>query len=242
MFDRVYCINLDRRPDRWRRFQAGLPQPWPFAPVERVAAVDGHAVRPPGWYGAPPPNLNHPPRDNWRAMTVGGWGCMRSHLRVWEDCLTAGVDSVLLFEDDAAFVPDFVDRVGSFLDAVPDDWDQIYLGGQHLECEKGRLPVAVNSQVIRGHNVNRTHAYAIRGEAMRAIYHQLSGQWQGHRVQDYHLDHIFGALHGEWRAYCPRRWMVGQAMGPSDVWGRQVSTLFWNEFGIQEREPDAVAC
>ena len=50
-FERVVCINLDRRPDRWEEFQ----REWArvegcFGELERVRAVDGEKVPPPEWY------------------------------------------------------------------------------------------------------------------------------------------------------------------------------------------------
>ena len=50
-FDRVVCVNLDRRPERWARFQKNLGRvAWPFKEVERFRAVDGAMVPPPvGW-------------------------------------------------------------------------------------------------------------------------------------------------------------------------------------------------
>ena len=234
MFDRVVCINLDRRPDRWCRFQGGQPGNWPFKPIERIAAIDGRKCGPPAWYGQPP-ELNHPPRDDWRVMTVGAWGCLRSHVRVWEDVMSAGLDSVLIFEDDAVFGPDFATDVEAFLAEVPDDWGQIYLGGQHLAFDK-YPPIGLSPRVIRGTNVNRTHAYAIRGETMRAAYDLMCGQWHAERIQEFHIDHRLGMLHAEHKAYCPRRWLVGQCVGASDVWGQLMSTCWWNEFGIVERE------
>lgn len=60
-FDQVVCINLTRRRDRWDAFAAGIREmDWPFRPVKRFAAVDGHA---------------EPPPKSWKAGK-GAWGCM----------------------------------------------------------------------------------------------------------------------------------------------------------------------
>ena len=67
---------------------------WPFRQPVRFRAVDGNSVPPPSWWPAGP----------------GAWGCLRSHLRIFEDALMDGVDRLLVLEDDVCFVPDLAAR------------------------------------------------------------------------------------------------------------------------------------
>lgn len=230
MFDRVVCLNLDRRPDRWQRFMAELPADWPFVPVERVAAVDGKACEIPEWYGANLLRLNHPPRD-WLRKRAGAWGCLQSHLAVWRESWHT-CERLLVLEDDAVFLPGFVRDVQTFLSLVPDDWDQLYFGGEHLKPPEEFAP-----GVFRGVNVNRTHAYAIRRPMMLAMAAHFSEPWAAHREQDWHVDHQLGRMHetGCWNVYAPTRWFVGQAGGCSDVQGRFTPFHCW-------QPPEAVTC
>jgi GR25 family glycosyltransferase involved in LPS biosynthesis len=199
MFDRVVCINLARRPDRWQRFQQGLPADWPFRPVERFEAIDGQRVPPPQWYG-------RSDVPDWKNRRCGPWGCLRSHLAVWEQVLNTACDDVLIFEDDALFADDFAERVQAFLDAMPANWHQLYLGGQHLYPEHNP-PEVVNDWVLRGRNINRTHAYAITRPMMHALYRHLSAPWEANCWRDWHLDYRMGAWHlaGKWNVYAPLR-------------------------------------
>jgi hypothetical protein len=208
-FERVYCINLDRRPDRWRRFAEGVPADWPFAAPIRVPAIDGKLVK-------------HP--DYW---TPGGgaWGCYRSHLRLIEQCLNENVRSVLLLEDDALFPPDFTPRATAWLRGVPADWQMLYLGGQHLFA-KSHPPRRLGPDLFQPYNVNRTHAFALQGDMVRIVYHHLlRTDW--HRRN--HIDHHLGRLHQQrkHRIYCPGQWLVGQAEGLSNISGREPPDRFW---------------
>lgn len=209
VFDRVYCVNLDRRPDRWRRFCEGLPGDWPFPAPIRVAAIDGKRVR-------------HP--DYWTAG-AGAWGCYLSHLRTIETCVNEGVRSVLLLEDDALFPPGFSARVCQWLNKVPTDWQMIYLGGQHLFAGQ-HPPIEIQPGVYQPFNVNRTHAFALQGDMLQIVYHHLLRRdW--HRRN--HIDHHLGRLvqQRKHRIYCPGEWLVGQAGGQSNISGRKPPDRFW---------------
>jgi len=238
MFDRVVVLNLDRRPDRLTAFRSRVPTDWPFCSVERVPAFDGSAIprsEIPAWYA--PDN-----KERYR----GAWGCFQSHLGVWQKALADGLDSVLVFEDDAVFSPDFSARAITFAEHVPSDWDQIYFGGQHLQTDK-TPPVRVNEHVVRGRNVNRTHAYAVRRPMMEFLIGRLGGAWPNQTpVNYYNFDFQLGLTHlrdGR-RAYCPTQWLCGQAAGASDVSEnvRFYSTLWWKEFPIVEPERELAGC
>lgn len=210
-FDVVCCITLARRPERWRRFIGHLPADWPFKSVLQAEAVDGRRVTPPAWW----------------TENAGAWGCYRSHLRVFEQALNAGATSLFVLEDDAVFRDDFAHSVRRFFDHLPDDWQMVYLGGQLIKTHF-RPPEKINDWCYRPYNVNRAHAYAVRGEMLRTVYHWLCdpGWYSGHMI-----DHHLGRLHesGNHNVYVPARWLVGQAAGESDILARSGELRFWPE-------------
>jgi hypothetical protein len=224
--DRCFLINLDRRDDRLKDWMRQLPQPWPFPEPERFAAIDGRRL-------ATPPQ--------WRAGN-GAWGCYRSHLLILEKCLLEGVDSYVVFEDDAGFAPDFLERLSTYVNELPADWGLAYLGGQHLYAGK-HPPQKISEHVYRPYNVNRTHAFMVNGrENMKAIYRHLTwNDWQ----DKHHIDHHLGRLaQRRYQSlvmgreitkesvgiYTPDRWMVGQLPTKSNICGRKWSqTRFFND-------------
>lgn len=113
-FQKLYCINLDKRSDRW-----DLAEPH-FANlglnVERVSGVDGSAL-----------NLEFPPE-----IKEGAVGCSLSHLFTIKLAKQNNLDNFLLLEDDVVFDDNINEKFFSVLDQVPDDWDMLYLGGQHF--------------------------------------------------------------------------------------------------------------
>jgi hypothetical protein len=212
-FDRVVVINLERRRDRLEGFQRRLAAiDWPFRTPERVRAVDGRRVKPPAW---------------WRAGAPA-WGCQQSHLRVLEDAQMDDVRALLVLEDDVVFAPTIRGEASRFLGAVPEDWDQLYLGGQHLRgFRRARI---VNAHVVRPFNVNRTHAYGVNGRFLRTLYRYLTDYVSHAEHPRDHIDHRLGSLHetGEYNVYAPTRWLCGQMESSSDILGRRTPTRFWN--------------
>lgn len=218
LFDRVVAVNLDRRTDRWLRFQTALRcARWPFGPVARVSAVDGQAT------GCPP----------WWSQGRGAWGCMMSHARVLESALADGVESLLVLEDDATFLPRFSLYAAQFVRHLPDDWDGLMLGGQHLQA-----PISVNDYVCRVTNGNRTHAYAARGEFIRTLYAQILDAPGYLSNPRHHVDHRMGALHatGKHHVYAPTQWIVGQGATRSDV-GRDSGERYWLDTRTYPKTP-----
>jgi hypothetical protein len=210
-FERVVCVSLARRQDRWQKFLDQLPSDWPFEPVELFNAVDGKKSPAPDW---------------WRAGN-GAWGCLKSHLNILEECLQHGIESCLFLEDDAVCCDDFSNRVGKFLGSLPDDWGMIYLGGQHL-WGKRNPPIQVNPDVYIPYNVNRTHAFAVRGKPMmRALYKHLNAFQGWQKAQ--HIDHHLGRLHQrrENPIYCPNEWLIGQDEGRSDISWKELKLRFF---------------
>lgn len=205
-FDRVVVISLDRRPDRWRKFLAQLSADWPFGPPLRFPAVDGSRVEKPVWWN----------------QGDGAWGCYLSHRQILKDCLDEGVDSVLILEDDAVFLEHFGKHVREFLTHLPEDDGLLYLGGQHIELHAG-IPQRINDWVYRPYNVNRMHAYAIRGRDMlRQVYHHVdnTGDWTALHHIDHHMADLQKSI--ESGVYVPRRWLVAQGDGASDINGKQL--------------------
>jgi hypothetical protein len=208
-FDRVCVVSLKRRPERLEAFLSRVPVDFRLGEIEVFPAVDGKLAPHPAW---------------WK-QGGGAWGCYRSHLSIIEQCLNEGVESVLIFEDDATFCDGFSDKADGFFRAAPPDWGQAYLGGQHLKRAE-----RIAAGVVQAKNINRTHAYALRGAAaMREVYQWLNAC--DHWVDRNHIDHHYGRMHKAKLipCYAPEEWLCGQAAdGKSDVSWKEVPERWWH--------------
>ncbi len=228
MFDAVYVINMNNRPERLDKFREQFPADWPWMLPERYPAVDGSTATIPEWFRAGP----------------GAFGCMQSHLWLWAKQVCDDNGSVLILEDDAVLCRNAVRIIQETMECVPDDWDQIYFGGQHLRTAANETPpeVAIQDKLIRCHYVNRTHAYAIRLPFADVAYDAIDCPAPTDDGRYHHVDYRLGALHesGKYNIYAPWRFCIGQESGESDVKsnkrGRRqhVRQHWWNQFPIAE--------
>lgn len=134
----VYCINLERNPERREAAQAEFDRE--DLHVEFFRATDGKVEAPEGLF-----------------ITKSEWGCADSHIRVWRDVVEKGYEFALVFEDDIALVPNFTSELIKVLDELPDDWDFVNLGttdGLHLNFRR------FSDRLMIGQALN-AHAYLI---------------------------------------------------------------------------------
>jgi hypothetical protein len=204
-FRRVWVVSLKRRPDRLARFWSEIERAnWPFRRPQVFHAVDGDKVGVPRFW-----------------QTGGGsYGCLRSHLNILERAIMDDIESILVLEDDAVFMKTFAQDAAAFLAKVPDDWQCLMLGGQHVNSE----PIPVAPGIVRagsGGGIQRTHCYALRGaQAMKALYRT----WANAAV---HCDWVMGPCMAKFNTYAPDPFLVGQSGGQSDISGRLNPAKFW---------------
>lgn len=107
--DKIYCINLDRRPDRWIRCQKIFAQH--NLDVERFSAIDGITLK------------------RYSRLKPGEIGINRSNLAVIRQAKKNHYKSICIFEDDIELADDFNPKFSEYIQQIPDDWVFIYLGG-----------------------------------------------------------------------------------------------------------------
>lgn len=214
-FDRVVVVSMADRMELRKRFYNELSRRgWPFKMPEVFTGVPGRLLpTPQGW-----------------PTSAGAWGCMLSHQQILQHAIVDGVKRLLVLEDDAVLVPGFSERAREFLNLVPDDWDMLFLGGQHddppLAVLQGGLPPAY-SGLVRCIRTERTHAYAVQGDFMRTLYRQWVSRMG-------HCDVVLQSLIPTHKVYAPRFFLAGQGEHVSDINSAKKRTEFW------DRRPEGV--
>jgi len=144
-FTKIYCLNLDHRPDRWQQCQQQFQHHG--LTVERVSAINGHKL-----------NLNIP------GVKSGAMGCSLSHQLAVRLAKQNSYDSVMVLEDDVEFADGLQRQFAEYVQQIPQDWHIIYLGGNHQV-----KPEPVSTNVSRIRFSYAAHAVAFR----RPVYDLL---------------------------------------------------------------------
>tara|TARA_R110002051_G_scaffold325707_1_gene430352 strand:+ start:5588 stop:6367 length:780 start_codon:yes stop_codon:yes gene_type:complete len=158
-FEKIYCINLDSRPDKWAVVQKEFEKWGILDIVERFPAIAVY---------------------NSAGLTTAS-GCAQSHLQIIRDAKKDKLDNVLILEDDVEFINFCIDyknkKPRKIIQSDPREilalglsevkkieWDFLYLG------YNVKLPQFCNKKILSDHLFQSTlqlttHAYAIRNTA-----------------------------------------------------------------------------
>jgi GR25 family glycosyltransferase involved in LPS biosynthesis len=121
--DDAYVINLDRRADRMEKFKTTHPD---LDRAHRFSAFEGSKLQLTDKIA----RLFQPHDFNWKKPVMG---CALSHLSLWTQLLSEpdDINTYLIMEDDAKLSPVWREAWEKIHrhDALPADWDVVYLGG-----------------------------------------------------------------------------------------------------------------
>lgn len=199
-FDKIYCINLDRRVDRWEECEKLFTKHGLV--VERFSAIDGNDT---------PYNLGYP-YDNELAGSI-------SHTRVIEKAKELKLKNVLILEDDVDFIDNLQNTFNEYHSQIPMNWDGILFGGNHVG---GGLTVTQN--LIKVNRSYALHCYGLNSKVFNETIDYMNSRIEnvvenGKDVikQSVAADYFMADLHRINNWYCfipPLAWQRG---GFSDI-------------------------
>jgi len=160
----AFCITLERRQDRWRRFQdqSGIDG----LNVKRFIGVDGKTIdirKDDRVALCTKRNILEKTRRSHEELdSVGGVGCALSHIAIWQWMVDNNQEICLIFEDDAILIPDFIDKANECIkeSTILKDakkWDMWLLGGNWDNLT--RIPE--ESKAVRVGEFVLFHAYVM---------------------------------------------------------------------------------
>lgn len=136
-FKKIFCINLDRRPDRWTRC-VELFEKFDIE-VVRVPAIDGNSIEVPAGC----------------KLSKGEIGCVNSHRHILQMMVSDNLDNALILEDDIEFDERWITNLDIAMGNMP-VWDMLYLGCNHVT-----KPIAFQANVVKVTRGFTTSSYAI---------------------------------------------------------------------------------
>lgn len=192
-FNDIFCINLDRRPDRWEEVQKEFNK-FNLTDVIRFPAVDGRTL--------PKPH----------ALLDGELGVLESNLKLVKYASENNLPNFLMLEDDVVFSEE-VNNLDKYMANIPDDWDMIYFGGNHTQSHP---PKQINETTLKLHYTVTTHCIAIRSTVYDAIESILPKKSKP-------VDNYYTWVQQSSNVYCTNPSIAFQKGGFSDIRNRVVN-------------------
>lgn len=201
-FDKIFYINLDRRPDRREAMEAQFEK---FGiKAQRFPAIDitteqNEELIKRGCVFQDDSRPEYAPRIK---------SCTLSHLMVLSLSKILRFKNVLILEDDCTFEDDILEELTLSLEELDGKaWDMFYIGGNPLHFYK------VSEHLGRGVSLLMTHAYAVNGHFIDFILTELNFI---HRPC---IDAFYCTLNHE-RIYMCLKNLARQSEGISDIEGK----------------------
>lgn len=213
-FDKTYCINLDRRTDRWE--DNCLPQFKNLGlEVERFSATDGQLL-----------DLTHGKAYN------GELAGSMSHLNAIKKAKEEGVEKLLLLEDDVVFLTNgrtnTNDMFSERIKHVPSDWDILFFGGNHVGGTTVISPGVVKlggSYAIHACGIKNT-AYDIMITHLENKINNVLENKETRFTPSVAADYFLATLHKVLNVYCFKPHLAWQLEGYSDIQHTNVNYNF----------------
>lgn len=190
-FSKTYCINLERRKDRWNECLLEFESKG-LNGIERVSAVDGKDL------------LFFPQRINPSALAL-----ILTNEKIFENAIKNDYGSILILEDDIEFTEQVKD-ISSFIDKLPEDWDMLYFGGNHNTHVGYKSPEVINEKVVKLHHTYSTHCVGVNKRAYQSILERI-------RKKDQPLDVIYSDLQKKLNVYSFFPAIATQRVSFSDI-------------------------
>ncbi|NTV83895.1 MAG: glycosyltransferase family 25 protein [Bacteroidales bacterium] len=141
-FDRIYVINLARRPDRRKemiRKLTALKIKAEFFPAEDGSSVENMNEFT-TYYNTPidPVNAHEMEIRLKRKVVIspGAWGILKTYRKLVAEAQLKGYDKILCLEDDVIFAKNFGEMFNLAVKIIPDNWKILYLGASQHTWEE----------------------------------------------------------------------------------------------------------
>ena len=199
-FERIYCINLAKRSERWESVKKQFLNN--NITAIRYEAIDGNKY------------------DSVNGLKPGELGCLLSHLYILKECQKNNIENLLITEDDVQFCEDFNFKFFEYIKELP-KWDMLYLGANHALCNpyESNPPIKVTEHVYRVIHAYSTHAYAVNKSCYQYLIDHISNLTNP-------LDVMYSKIQKNLEVYIFRPHLAWQSEGYSDILEKTVDYSF----------------
>jgi GR25 family glycosyltransferase involved in LPS biosynthesis len=183
----VFVINLRQRPDRWTLFVEQDPAVKALK-IHRVDAFNGKSMnflKDPRISTATRLNImRNDRRTHPEVASLGAVGCSITHASIWKRIVASNLPYAVIFEDDARFTLQDLQRINEIAPTIPDSAAMWVLGLYKPNRVHEPLP---NSDWSRIYTFTASHAYIITREAAKKFLEQVF-------PVEMHIDHYMSSM------------------------------------------------
>jgi hypothetical protein len=197
-FDKVYCVNLERRPDRMQHFKDQVIK-YDLGEYQRFDAIDGKKL-----------NMS----DYNTNLNCGELGVILSNIEILRDAISNNYETIVVVEDDCLFLED-VKKIGHYFNYLPKDWDLLYLGGNHNLHIGVDKPIKINKFFVKLQHTYSAHFIVIKNKLFQVILEKLI-------KLEKQLDVVYADLQKEYNAICLSPGIVKQLSNFSDIQNKEI--------------------
>lgn len=174
-FDKIYCINLNERTDRWQSCLKKFEK-YDIQNVERVEAIK--------------PNIYEDKKTNARL------GCTSSWEKVLKKILNENVNHILVLEDDFEFrfeKDELFNKLNNSISELPSDWDIFYLGGLLTDHEINPPIENYSKHLYKLLSCYSTHSISFSKKCINEILNFYENDWSDIIVKNFDCVDVFFA-------------------------------------------------
>jgi hypothetical protein len=192
-FDKIYCINLDSRPDRWEECISIFEKK--NLVVERVSAIKPIVS-----------GLGHV-KDAEKSLRD-------THIGILKNAKNLNLKNILIFEDDIEFCDLLDDYTGQPMDVrfensikfLPEEWDVLYLGSGIDTDAKSHI----GGELYKLGFAHCCHSVSVNGRFLDTIINYLE-------QSDEPIDIVYSRLMGDNKIYSFSPNLISQRPSFSDI-------------------------
>jgi len=178
-FDKIYCINLNKRVDRWNKMKK-IFQDLNIT-VERFEAVDG--------YNLPEEVISQYQKETGRyKLEKGAVGCLLTHYKIIKESKEKNYKRILIFEDDVIFDKNFLSTFLKKINIIG-EYNMLYLGASQYDWKVNFING--KKDFYRPKSTLGTFAYSVNISVYEKIISKIETTF------DLPIDHILSEIQSD---------------------------------------------
>lgn len=203
IFDRVFVINLKRRPDRLEHFR--LQAEKYGISYEVIEAFDGETIN--GDTELLGKKIT--PSGEYRGLDGYMKSCLgatMSHYKILKQSIENGYKKILIFEDDALFNDNFEEDLILSISSSPENWDFLYLSGTMVNFEK------INERISKLNGCFCLHSYCLSDNVFEKLVYEIED-----KIFNFPVDVIFSQILRNHNSFITVPFLTKQYSNFSDI-------------------------